>query len=79
MGASASERGRKCPDRIVQEVDVSEMSTVPQVAARLGLSARTVRDLIAAGEIPAIRLGGGHAKVPTRWVDRVTGASEGGL
>ena len=45
---------------------MSRLLTVPEVADRLGLSTRTIRKRIAAGELPAIRLGPADTQAPVR-------------
>lgn len=57
-----------------------ESLTVLQVAARLGVSAGTVRRLIARSELPAWRTPGGHLRVPASAViDHARGAEARGF
>ena len=50
----------------------TELLTIPEVARRLGLHRDTVYRKIAAGEIPALRLGGEHGplRVPVDELER---------
>ena len=51
----------------MNETAVQELLSVPEVARRLGQSRQTIYRKIAAGELPAVRLGLGahaHLRVP---------------
>jgi len=41
----------------------SRLLTLDEVAQRLGVSKRTVQRKVYSGQLPALRLGGGHAPV----------------
>lgn len=43
--------------------------TVAKVARSLGLVERTVRGLVATGEIPSFRIGGSR-RIPSRWLEQ---------
>jgi excisionase family DNA binding protein len=62
------------------ETAIRELLTVPEVAARLGQSRQTIYRKIAAGELPAVRLGlGPHAciRVPAdELADFIYGSQE---
>ena len=56
--------------------DEARFLSVAQAAALVGLCERTVRRLVASGEIPSIRVGG-SIRIPVRWRDKLLAACEG--
>jgi excisionase family DNA binding protein len=50
---------------------LSDLLSVPAAAARVGVSAKTIRRWIKAGHLPAVRTPGGHFYVAPAAVDAV--------
>lgn len=56
--------------------DESKVHTIIETAAALKISERTVRDLIEAGEIKALRLGNRIIRVPKTEIERLVGSAK---